>query len=82
MGYNRSVVLRTSDWKFIPSSKGAPIVPWGTGIETSFASQPQLHDLRQDSLEQHNCTTEHPDIAQKMQQLLDHVLQAPYHSAQ
>lgn len=82
MAYNRSVALRTSDWKFIPSSKGAPIVPWGTGIETGFASQPQLYDLHQDPLEQHNCATEHPDIAQKMQQQLDHVLQAPYHSAQ
>lgn len=75
MAYNRSVALRTSDWKFIPAGKGASIVPWGTGIETGFSPQPQLYDLQNDPHEQHNCATERPDIAQQMQQRLNRILQ-------
>lgn len=77
MAYNRSVSLRTKDWKMIPPTQGHPIVPWGPGIETGFSSEPQLYDMKQSMDERNNVAKKYPKVLRRLQQKLSEIVRNP-----
>ena len=73
MAANRSLTLRTPEWKYISSSDGPPIVPWGTDIETGYRVSPQLYDIRHDVGERNDVSTSHPRLMKKLEAILNHL---------
>lgn len=76
MAYNRSVSIRTKDWKYIPPTKGRPMVGWGPKIETGFSSEPQLYDMKKSVEEQENVAKKYPKVLRRLQQKLSEVVGA------
>lgn len=70
MAANRSLVLRAGRWKYIESSNGGPMITWGPEIETGYAPQPQLYDLRADVGERADVSARHPRVVERMAKLL------------
>lgn len=73
MASNRSLTLRTQNWKYITPSDGGPMVSWGPKIETGYSQQPQLYDLRNTEFEGKDVSKEHPKVLQRLQKLLGEV---------
>ena len=73
MASNRSLTLRTQNWKYITPSDGGPMVSWGPKIETGYSQQPQLYDLRNTEFEGKDVSNEHPKVLQRLQKLLGEV---------
>lgn len=67
MAANHALVLRTSKWKYIEPSKGAPMVTWGPRIETGYKAVPQLFRITSDHSEQVNRAEEYPRLVKKFQ---------------
>ncbi len=69
-----TVVIYTSDngpvlddgYKYISPHDGHAIVPWGTGIETSFSPEEQLYDLNSDPGESVNIVSEFTELVTEM----------------
>lgn len=66
---NRTLSLRTKDWKYIEPSDGKPVIPWGANVETGYLPIPQLYDLRKGREEQ-NLSVEYPEKVYEMETLL------------
>lgn len=66
---DHTLSLRTKDWKYIESSNGPKMVPWGPKIETGYLKSPQLYDMRKVT-EQENEAEKHPKIVYKLQETL------------
>lgn len=77
MASNRSLALRTAQWKFIEPSQGAPIVPWGPKIETGYLNEPQLYNIKTDSAERFNVAAQHPDTVARLKNLLNLIKVSP-----
>lgn len=71
MAANRSLEIRTQRWKYIEPSEGG--IDWGPHIESGYASQPQLYDLRRSLWEQDNVADRRPKVLRQMQQMLKEV---------
>ena len=71
MPNNRSVNLRTQQWKYIAPSDGPAIVPWGTRIETGYRTHPQLFNLQTSRYETDNQADRHPRLVRKFQRIID-----------
>lgn len=71
MAANHALVLRTSKWKYIEPSKGAPMVTWGPRIETGYKAVPQLFRITSDHSEQVNRAECHPRVVRKLQHQID-----------
>ena len=66
---DHTLSLRTKDWKYIESSNGPKMVPWGPKIETGYLKAPQLYDMRKVT-EQENEAEKHPEIVFQLQETL------------
>lgn len=78
MSYNRGVSIRTKAWKYIPPMKGPAMVPWGPKIETGFASEGQLYDMRNAASERRNVIDANPLEAKQLQLIIDNQMRPPY----
>ena len=67
---NKTLSLRSKDWKYIEPSNGGPMITWGPKIETGYLSRPQLYNIKTDVTEQHNVAEEHPDLVRYFEQAL------------
>ena len=67
---NKTLSLRSKDWKYIEPSNGGPMITWGPKIETGYLSRPQLYNMKTDVTEQHNVAEEHPDLVRYFEQAL------------
>ena len=66
---DKTLSLRTPEWKYIEPSQGPKIVPWGTEIETGYLSEPQLYGAS-DSGELENVAARYPDTVKRMQEIV------------
>lgn len=75
---NRSLQLRTPDWKYIPPSNGGPMITWGPKIETGFSSEPQLFDLKTDPKETKNVAPANKEQVAAYDELLSKIRSGKY----
>lgn len=67
---DKTLSLRTPEWKYIEPSQGPAIVPWGTDIETGYLSTPQL--FRVDDVEERsNMAEEYHEIVTELQSIVE-----------
>lgn len=69
MAANRSLEIRTQQWKYIEPSNGGPMISWGPKIETGYSKVPQLYDMLKDNGEQKNMAESKPKVLKQMQEL-------------
>lgn len=69
---DHTLSVRTKDWKYIESSNGPKIIPWGPEIETGYQKSPQLFDMHK-VYEQDNEAEKHPEIVYQLQEILKDV---------
>ena len=67
---NRTLSVRTKDWKYIEPSDGKPMIDWGPKIETGYLSTPQLFDMRKNTGERNNVASKHTDVLFELQNIL------------
>lgn len=66
---DRTLSLRSANWKYIDPSDGKPMVPFAPEIETGYKSTPQL--FRMDKIgERDDEANENPELVFRMQELL------------
>lgn len=70
MAHNRSVSVRTPEWKYIPPTQGPAMVSWGPHIETGFSLSPQLYNMRGAQDETKNVAPQHPKVVKQMEEYL------------
>lgn len=66
---DHTLSLRTKDWKYIETSNGPKMVPWGPEIETGYSKTPQLYDMKQVG-EKENLAVKYPETVYQLQGLL------------
>ena len=66
---DHTLSVRTKDWKYIETSNGPKIVPWGPKIETGYSKTPQLYDMTQVG-EQENLAEKRPEVVYQLQEIL------------
>lgn len=66
---DHTLSLRTKDWKYIETSNGPKMVPWGPEIETGYSNTPQLYDMKQVG-EKENLAVKYPETVYQLQGLL------------
>lgn len=71
MAANRSLEVRTQQWKYIEPSRGS--IGWGPKIESGYSQQPQLYDMSRSDWESHNEAETQPKVLQQMQELLKEI---------
>ncbi len=67
---NKTLSVRTKEWKYIEASDGAPMITWGPKIETGYLPKPQLYKLSEDMEERNNVAELYPEIVKAMQEIL------------
>lgn len=67
--------IRMGDWKYIEPNNESKVA-WNTGIESGNSPQPQLYNLKKDPGEQDNLAAKHPDIVDRLKEMLAQVKQA------
>ena len=77
MAYNRSVSIRTPQWKYIVPMTGPAMVPWGPHIETGFSANAQLYNMRSAQDETDNVADKHQKVVQQLNAQLKQELEAP-----
>lgn len=70
---NKTLSIRTIDWKFIEPHNGPKIIPWGPKIETGNHPTPQLYHMKDDAAEQHNIATQYPEKISEFTTLLRNI---------
>lgn len=68
---NKTLSVRTAEWKYIEPSNGPKMIPWGPKIETGYLSKPQLYHLATDPREEHNVAELHPGIVELLSAILE-----------
>ncbi|ADV42076.1 MAG: arylsulfatase [Bacteroides helcogenes] len=66
---NKTLSVRTKDWKYIEPSDGPKMIQWGPKIETGYRPEPQLFDMKQ-GLEEENVAAKYPEKTFELQQIL------------
>ena len=67
---NKSLSVRTKDWKYIEPCDGPKMIPWGPKVETGYLPHPQLFDMNNDRKEQTNLADQHPKKVYELQEIL------------
>lgn len=70
MASNRTLTVRTKQWKYIEPSDGPAKITWGPDIETGNNPQPQLYDISTDIREENNVALKHPQVVFDLQNVL------------
>lgn len=78
MAANRSLSVRTKEWKYTEPSDGNPVA-WGTGIETGYNRKPQLFNLKESVYESQNMAEQKPEIVYEFQDMLKRIRRNPYY---
>ncbi len=74
MASNHTLSLILDDWKYIEPKGGPAIVPWGTGIETGYSTEPQLYKkVNGEFDETSNLASEEPVTLKAMQRILENI---------
>ncbi len=73
MAYDRTLSLRTPQWKYISPSNNSPMVPWGTNTETGFLPTPQLYEMSGTKGEQTDVSHLYPEVVKAMQEQLEQI---------
>ena len=74
MASNHTLSLILDDWKYIEPKGGPAIVPWGTGIETGYSTEPQLYKkVAGEFDEAKNLASEEPAVLKAMQGMLENI---------
>ena len=68
---NRTLSVRTPEWKYTEPSSGPAEYRWAPGSETGYRPYPQLFNLQADPREQENLAPQHPAVADSLQAILD-----------
>lgn len=71
---DHTLSVRTKDWKYIETSDGPNMVPWGPKIETGYSKTPQLYDMTKVG-EQENLALKYPETVYQLQSILKGVRQ-------
>lgn len=74
---NKTLSLRTPDWKYIEPSEGAPMITWGAKVETGYNREEQLYNLKKDRKEQQNVAKRNPKLTKKLRQTLEKIANRP-----
>lgn len=69
---NRSLSVRTRDWKLIEASDDGPMISWGPKIETGYRPTPQLFDVSK-PYESDDMALSRPDKVYELQTILRQV---------
>ena len=67
---NKTLALRTIDWKYIDPHDGPKMITWGPKIETGNHPTPQLYNMQEDATEQKNVAGQYPEKVFEFQTLL------------
>lgn len=67
---NKTLSVRTREWKYIEPSDGPKMIPWGPKIETGYLNKPQLYNLLTDPREEHNVADQYPHIVEHLSAIL------------
>lgn len=68
---DRTLSVRTAEWKYIEPSNGPSSYSWASGVELGYQKEPQLYHLTTDPAERHNLVAERPDILAQLQAILE-----------
>ncbi len=68
---DRTLSVRTAEWKYIEPSNGPASYSWAPGVELGYRKEPQLYHLTTDPAERHNLAAERPDILAQLQAILE-----------
>lgn len=66
---NKTLSLRTPEWKYIEPSNGPEMIPWGPKIETGYRKKPQLYKMSKPG-ETENLAEAEPELVAKLAALL------------
>ena len=67
---NKSLSVRTKEWKYIEPSDGPKMIAWGPKVETGYLPYPQLFNMSKDRKEQTNVAEQYPDKVYELQEIL------------
>lgn len=70
---NKTLSIRSIDWKYIEPHDGPKMIPWAPNIETGNHPTPQLYNLATDIAEQNNLAEKYPERVFEFQTLLRHI---------
>lgn len=70
---NKTLSIRSIDWKYIEPHDGPKMIPWAPNIETGNHPTPQLYYLATDIAEQNNIAEKYPERVFEFQTLLRHI---------
>ena len=68
---DRTLSVRTAQWKYIEPSNGPASYSWAPGVDLGYQRDPQLYHLTSDPAERHNVAAESPDILAELQAILE-----------
>lgn len=67
---NKTLSVRTPDWKYIDISEWGPMIHWGPEIESGYSPMPQLYDMKRGEDERTNVALDHPQQVFDLQRLM------------
>jgi arylsulfatase A-like enzyme len=69
--------LRLDEWKYIkPVTQKTPDWLKNKAVPTGLQAEPQLYNLKDDPMEEHNLADQYPDIVKQLADRLDKIMQA------
>ena len=78
---NKTLSIRSIDWKYIEPNDGPKMIPWAPNIETGNQPRPQLYYIATDISEQNNLADKHPEKVNEFQFLLQHIRNKTYNTS-
>lgn len=67
---NKTLSVRTKEWKYIEPNNGPAIITWGPKIETGNNAKPQLYNMHKTVDELHNEAEENPLVLKELEDIL------------
>ena len=78
---NKTLSIRSIDWKYIEPNNGPKMIPWTPNIETGNHPRPQLYYIATDVSEQNNLADKHPEKVNEFQFLLQNIRNKTYNTS-
>lgn len=72
MAANRTLSVRTHEWKYIEASDGPKVLTWAPKAETGYNPTPQLYNMQDCPWESGNVADKHPQQIFELQNILRH----------
>ncbi len=74
MAFDRTLSLRTPEWKYISPSKSGPTISWGPGTESGLRPTAQLYKMTETKTEQMDLSRNYPEILESMAGKLEKIV--------